>query len=111
MNAPIARPGLDPELRDLLAERGHHQADVIVSALPWTAFAASTQRDLLEAVTGTLAPGGAFTTFACTYTRWTPPARRLRRSLVEWFEKVLLSRTVWADLPPALAHICRRPRP
>lgn len=98
-------------LRELLRARGRHQADVIVSGLPWAAFAASTQQDLLEAITGTLAPGGAFTTFAYTYTRWAPPARRLRRSLSERFEEVVLSRTVWANLPPAFAYICRRPRP
>ncbi|MFI7538291.1 class I SAM-dependent methyltransferase [Streptosporangium sp. NPDC049376] len=98
-------------LRELLRVRGRHQADVIVSGLPWAAFAAGTQRDLLEAITGTLAPGGAFTTFAYTYTRWAPPARRLRRSLSERFEEVVLSRTVWANLPPAFAYICRRPRP
>ncbi|MFF0776123.1 class I SAM-dependent methyltransferase [Nonomuraea wenchangensis] len=98
-------------LRELLRARGRHQADVIVSGLPWAAFAASTQQDLLEAITGTLAPGGAFTTFAYTYTRWGPPARRLRRSLSERFEEVVLSRTVWANLPPALAYLCRRPRP
>ncbi|MEU0568753.1 methyltransferase domain-containing protein [Nonomuraea sp. NPDC005983] len=98
------------ELREVLAARGHHRADVIVSGLPWAAFAASTQRDLLGAVTDVLAPDGVFTTFAYTYTRWAPSARRLRKSLAGRFEEVVVSRTVWANLPPAFAYICRRPR-
>ncbi|MEV0972109.1 class I SAM-dependent methyltransferase [Microtetraspora glauca] len=95
------------ELREVLVAR---QANVIVSGLPWAAFAASTQDDLLAAVTDVLAPHGAFTTFAYTYTRWLPPARRLRQGLGGRFEEVVTSRTVWANLPPALAYFCRRPR-
>jgi phosphatidylethanolamine/phosphatidyl-N-methylethanolamine N-methyltransferase len=98
-------------LGDILAERGHHQADVIVSGLPWAAFAPDRQDDLLDAVVASLAPQGAFTTFAYTYTRWAPPARRLRRVLRSRFEEVVLGRTVWANLPPAFVYYCRRPRP
>lgn len=84
-------------------------ADVIVSGLPWAAFAAAQQDDLLGAVTGALAPGGVFTTFAYTHTRWVRPARRLRRSLAARFEEVVPARTVWANLPPAFVYFCRRP--
>ncbi|MEU7458286.1 class I SAM-dependent methyltransferase [Streptosporangium roseum] len=97
-------------LREVLAERGHDRADVIVSGLPWVAFAAGTQDDLLGAVTDSLAPHGVFTTFAYVHTRWAPPARRLRRSLAARFEEVLVCRTVWANLPPAFAYVCRGPR-
>ncbi|WP_238016060.1 methyltransferase domain-containing protein [Dactylosporangium sp. AC04546] len=97
------------DLRDVLARRGHRHADVIVSGLPWAAFAPGCQDDLLDAVVGSLAPHGAFTTFAYTHTRWAPPARRLRRLLRARFEEVVLSRTVWANLPPAFVYVCRRP--
>ncbi|WP_214317596.1 class I SAM-dependent methyltransferase [Nonomuraea sediminis] len=97
-------------LREILAGRGHDHADVIVSGLPWVAFGASMQDDLLGTVTEVLAPHGAFTTFAYLHTRWAPPARRLRRSLDEGFEEVVASRVVWANLPPAFAYFCRRPR-
>ncbi|MEV4511170.1 methyltransferase domain-containing protein [Dactylosporangium sp. NPDC049525] len=97
-------------LRHVLAQRGHRQADAIVSGLPWAAFTPGLQDDVLDAVTDALAPQGAFTTFAYTYTRWAPPARRLRRSLVSRFEEVVLSRTVWANVPPAFVYYCRRPR-
>lgn len=98
-------------LSDILADRGLGQADAIVSGLPWAAFAPSRQDELLEAVLSSLAPHGAFTTFAYTHTVWAPPARRLRRSLRSRFEEVVLSRTVWANLPPAFVYYCRRPRP
>ncbi|MEV4131708.1 SAM-dependent methyltransferase [Dactylosporangium sp. NPDC049742] len=97
-------------LREVLAERGHRHADVIVSGLPWAAFAGGQQDELLGAVTDTLAPDGAFTTFAYTLARWAPPARRLRRSLGARFEEVVASRTVWANVPPAFVYFCRRPR-
>jgi phospholipid N-methyltransferase len=97
-------------LPELLAERGHRHADVIVSGLPWAAFAGSQQDDLLAAVTDTLAPDGAFTTFAYTLARWAPAARRLRASLTTRFDEVIISRTVWANMPPAFVYSCRRPR-
>lgn len=97
-------------LREVLAERGHQHADVIVSGLPWAAFAGDQQDDLLGAVTDCLAPDGAFATFAYTLARWAPPARRLRRSLGNRFEEVVAGRTVWANVPPAFVYFCRRPR-
>ncbi len=97
-------------LRDVLQRHGLGHADVIVSGLPWAAFAAERQDDLLGAVTEVLAPDGVFTTFAYTATLWAPPAVRLRRSLHARFEEVVPGRTVWANFPPALVYYCRRPR-
>ncbi|MEV6815934.1 methyltransferase domain-containing protein [Micromonospora sp. NPDC051296] len=113
----VARyPGVDVAvadargLRDILRQRGHDRADVIVSGLPWAAFTPGRQDDLLDAVTDSLAPDGAFTTFAYAHTRWAPPALRLRRMLRARFEEVVHSRTVWANVPPAFVYYCRRPR-
>ncbi|MCM4084262.1 class I SAM-dependent methyltransferase [Paractinoplanes hotanensis] len=97
-------------LPELLAERGHRHADVIVSGLPWAAFSADQQDELLTAVTGSLAPDGAFTTFAYSFARWAPSARRLRESLSARFDEVVISRTVIANAPPAFVYFCRRPR-
>jgi phospholipid N-methyltransferase len=96
-------------LRDLLAERGHTQADVIVSGLPWAAFSGHLQCTLLDAVADGLTDGGTFTTFAYLFAIWTPSAQRLRTALRARFEEVTLGRTVWANLPPALVYHCRRP--
>ncbi|MFI9643213.1 class I SAM-dependent methyltransferase [Micromonospora sp. NPDC051925] len=98
------------DLGDVLAQRGHGRADVIVSGLPWAAFAGGQQDELLHAVTDALTPNGAFTTFGYTFARWTPPAQRLRRALGDRFEEVVTGRTVWANVPPAFVYSCRRPR-
>lgn len=93
-------------LAGLLAARGLGRADVIVSGLPWSALSGT---NLMARIAGVLAAHGTFTTFAYTGLRWSPPARRLRRSLEENFDEVLLGRTVWANMPPALVYYCRRP--
>ncbi|GAB3853118.1 class I SAM-dependent methyltransferase [Dactylosporangium cerinum] len=99
------------DVSTILAERGLGQADAIVSGLPWTLFRDERQRELLDAVVDALSPQGAFTTFAYVHARRSIPARRLRRSLADRFEEVVLGRTVWANLPPALVYHCRRPQP
>ncbi|RJL20823.1 class I SAM-dependent methyltransferase [Bailinhaonella thermotolerans] len=115
---PLARrfPDVDVVVDDaarlpgILAERGLPAADAVISGLPWAAFSGSLQRDILAAVTAAMAPGGAFTTFAYIHARALPPARRFRRLLQESFEEVVLSRTVWRNLPPAFVYHARRPR-
>jgi phospholipid N-methyltransferase len=97
------------DLRTVLARRGVGQIDVVVSGLPWAAFPAGRQRDVLSAVVGALAPHGVFTTFAYVHARWASPARRLSHSLRSSFDEVVVSRTVWANVPPALVYCCRRP--
>ncbi|GGT19751.1 class I SAM-dependent methyltransferase [Nonomuraea spiralis] len=97
------------DLATLLAQRGLRQADVVVSGLPWAAFTENQQHDVLSSVVATLSPHGVFTTFAYVHARWAPPARRLLRSMRSRFDEVVISRTVWANLPPALVYYCRRP--
>lgn len=98
------------QLADVLAGRGFRRADVVVSGLPWAAFPKDRQRDVLAAVVAALPPHGAFTTFAYVHARWAPPARRLLQLLQNRFDEVVVGRTVWANLPPALVYSCRRPR-
>ncbi len=108
-------PGVEVALADaaglagVLGARGIERADVIVSGLPWVAFDENRRGDLLSAVVGGLSEHGAFTTFAYVHARWAQPARRLRRSLEARFDEVVVGRTVWANLPPALVYHCRRP--
>jgi phospholipid N-methyltransferase len=99
------------DLARTLAQRGISQADVVVSGLPWAAFTTPRQRDLLSTVIAALSPHGVFTTFAYVHARWSPPARRLLGSLRSRFDEVVVSRTEWANLPPALVYFCRRPYP
>jgi phosphatidylethanolamine/phosphatidyl-N-methylethanolamine N-methyltransferase len=97
------------DLGAVLSDRGIARADVIVSGLPWAALGSQHQERLLDAVVDSLSPDGAFTTFAYVHSRWTPAARRLHRALEDRFEEVLVSRTVWRNVPPALVYCARRP--
>lgn len=98
------------QLPQLLAERGHDKADVVVSGLPWAAFPTDVQRDTLSAIRQVLTPEGGFTTFGYAHVRWLAPAQRFRRMLDAAFEEVVPGRTVWRNLPPALVYHGRRPR-
>ncbi|MEU8217255.1 methyltransferase domain-containing protein [Micromonospora taraxaci] len=99
------------DLQAVLAQRGLSQADVVVSGLPWAAFGEDLQRHVLSSVVATLPPHGVFTTFAYVHTRWVASARHLLRSVRSLFDEVVLSRTEWANLPPAMVYYCRRPWP
>ncbi|MFF5075706.1 class I SAM-dependent methyltransferase [Actinoplanes sp. NPDC000266] len=96
-------------LAEVLENRGIGPIDVVVSGLPWAAFAEGQQRDVLSAVVAAMAPDAVLTTFAYVHARWAPPARRLLRSLESRFDEVVIGRTVWANVPPALVYHCRRP--
>lgn len=98
-------------LPKLLADRGVPAADVIVSGLPWAAFSAGVQAELLHAVLRAMRPDGAFTTFSYAHTRPLGPAIRFRHRLRDAFEEVVPGRTIWRNLPPAFVYHARRPRP
>lgn len=94
------------ELPAILADRGL-VADVVVSALPWAAFASGM---LHRRVAASMAGDAVFTQLAYVWTQWAPPARRELADLRAAFEEVTTSSTVWGNLPPALAYLARRPR-
>jgi phosphatidylethanolamine/phosphatidyl-N-methylethanolamine N-methyltransferase len=99
------------DLPTFLAERGISSVDVIISTLPWAPFAPSaTTRPLLVTLVDSLSDGGAYTQVAYSWTRWAPPARRQVRQLRTSFEEVVISETIWRNIPPARVYIARRPR-
>lgn len=93
----------------LLAERQVSEVDVVVSSLPWASFGSETQRQLCDAILDVLSPHSEFTTFAYTHALPLPRARRFRDLLSERFGEVVISRTVWRNLPPAAVIHARRP--
>lgn len=107
-------PGVDvvhgnaEDLGSLLAEYDVHRADAVVCGLPWTLFPLAQQRRILDRIADVLAPGAAFTTFAYLHARTLPGARRFHRMLGAMFDEVIVSRTVWGNLPPARVYVCRR---
>ena len=94
-------------LQELLAERGITRVDAVVSGLPWTLFPARAQDGIIEQVTKVLAPGALFTTFAYSHVTRLAAQRRFRALLEQSFDEVLVTPTVWRNLPPALAYQCR----
>ncbi|MCF6473360.1 methyltransferase domain-containing protein, partial [Nonomuraea sp. MG754425] len=106
-----AHPGVEVvcadavRLPELLAGLGVEQVDVVVSGLPWVAYAG--RPPLVESVARVLSPAGVYTQFAYTWTRWATPARRLLGDLRTEFEEVVTTATVWRNLPPAVVHVAR----
>jgi phosphatidylethanolamine/phosphatidyl-N-methylethanolamine N-methyltransferase len=99
------------DLPKFLADRGASSADVIISTLPWAPFAPSaTQQPLLATLVESLAGEGAYTQAAYAWTRWAPAARRQLQQLRAGFEEVVISETIWRNVPPARVYIARRPR-
>jgi len=97
------------DLPAILADRGITAADVVVSGLPWAAYAGPVGGRLVDTIATALDPAGVFTQFTYTWSRWAPPARRQLGRLRSSYDEVLVGRTIWRNLPPALAYIARRP--
>jgi phosphatidylethanolamine/phosphatidyl-N-methylethanolamine N-methyltransferase len=98
------------DLGVLLGERGITAVDAVVCGLPWALFDDATQTRLLSEISRAIGDRGAFTTFAYLHGMTLGAARRFRRRLRDTFEEVLVSATVWRNLPPAFVYVCRRPR-
>jgi phosphatidylethanolamine/phosphatidyl-N-methylethanolamine N-methyltransferase len=98
------------DLGALLAERGITAVDAVVCGLPWALFDDATQTALLGEISRVIGDRGAFTTFAYLHGMTLGAARRFRRRLRDTFDEVLVSATVWRNLPPAFVYACRRPR-
>lgn len=102
-------PGNAADLGTLLADRGVRSVDAVVCGLPWALFDDATQASLLAEVSRAIGDTGAFTTFAYLHGMTLAAARRFRRTLRETFDEVLVSATVWRNVPPAFVYVCRRP--
>lgn len=96
------------ELTALLDKAGVSRADVVISGLPWAVFSAELQRKILTEVGLALSATGAFTTFTYLHATGMKSARRFRQQLESNFDEVLVTRTVWRNVPPALFYVCRR---
>jgi phosphatidylethanolamine/phosphatidyl-N-methylethanolamine N-methyltransferase len=97
------------DLGKLLAERGIARVDAVICGLPWALFDDATQTTLLGEISRVIGDHGAFTTFAYLHGMTLGAARRFRGRLRDTFDEVLVSATVWRNLPPAFVYVCRRP--
>lgn len=98
------------DLVALLADAGIGPVDAVVGTLPWTLIPDADRAAILAAVAGVLRPDGVFTAIPYLHTLPFPPARRFRAQLDAAFGEVLLTSTVWRNVPPARTYVCRRPR-
>jgi phospholipid N-methyltransferase len=111
-----AHPGLEvvegdaAKLGALLAERGVDRVEAVVSGLPWALFDNDTQASILRQVAGVIGADGAFTTFAYRHGMALSAARRFRAALHATFADVVVTPTVWRNVPPAFGYVCRHPR-
>jgi phospholipid N-methyltransferase len=96
------------ELADILREEGIDGVDALVSGLPWAAFPATLQTEIMTAIVAALRPGGRFVTFAYLQGLPLPAGRRFRRCLEQHFREVRTSPVVWRNVPPALVYRCRK---
>ncbi|MBG0819393.1 methyltransferase domain-containing protein [Planomonospora sp. ID91781] len=100
------------DLRRLLdaAGVGAGEVDAVVSALPWTLFDGSQQERILDQICAVMRPEAAFATISAHPSSFFPAAREFRHRLHERFDEIVVSRTVWRNVPPARVLVCRRPR-
>jgi phosphatidylethanolamine/phosphatidyl-N-methylethanolamine N-methyltransferase len=101
--------GSAADLPILLADRGIVDVDVIVSGLPWQAFAGPAGPALVNDIASALSDNGTYTQFTYSWTRWTAPARRQRELLRQRFRQIDVSSTVWRNAPPAFVYTCSVP--
>ncbi|MGH3491605.1 MAG: class I SAM-dependent methyltransferase [Sciscionella sp.] len=99
------------QLGPLLHSAGAPQVDAVVSGLPWSLFPEQQQRQILDHVCQVLTPTGGFSTIAYRPATLLAGARRFRRLLDDYFADVVVTHTIWRNVPPALAYICHAPRP
>jgi phosphatidylethanolamine/phosphatidyl-N-methylethanolamine N-methyltransferase len=102
-------PGDAADLASLLAERNIRRVDAVICGLPWALFDPDTQSKILDEISRVIGSTGAFATFAYLHGMTLPAARQFRRTLRETFDEVVVTTTVWRNVPPAFVYICRRP--
>jgi phospholipid N-methyltransferase len=94
------------DLPRLLEDWGHPTVDRMISGLPWALWPQAVQNDILDAVIGSLSPGGKFVTFTYLHSGIMPGSRNFRKNLSARFRSVITTRIAWLNLPPAYAYVC-----
>jgi phospholipid N-methyltransferase len=100
--------GCATELLSHAAEHEFHEADSIVSGLPWTIFDSKLQRTILGGIRDVLGKGGTFATFAYFGPHWLPGGQNFRSLLRGVFPETRMSPVVIRNFPPAFVYYCRK---
>ncbi len=91
----------------ILHQRGIHEADAIISGLPWAIFTREQQDRYMKAIRSGLSPSGVFVTYSYLQSLTLPGGRRLLRRLKDNFTHIRRSKPVWSNVPPAVYFTCR----
>lgn len=100
--------GCATELTAHAVEHEFHEADSIVSGLPWTIFDPKLQRTILGGIRDVLGAGGTFATFAYFGPHWLPGGQNFRSLLRSVFPNTRTSPIVLRNFPPAFVYYCRK---
>ena len=91
-----------------LEKHGRKSCDCIISGLPWTLFGARLQDRILSTAYDVLRPGGKLLTIAYLHGLPFPTAKRFKAKLYSMFPKVVKTRTVWSNMPPAIVYCAKK---
>jgi phosphatidylethanolamine/phosphatidyl-N-methylethanolamine N-methyltransferase len=94
------------EIGKYLKLNGASHADLVVSSIPWAAFDAKLQKELMDAILASMRPGGRFITFTYVFSPALPSGRRFRQFLGRTFSSVSCSPVIWRNFPPAIVYEC-----
>ena len=89
-----------------LKQNGLNSCDVIISGLPWAMFGEETRMEILDAISGSLKPGGKFLTFSYVHGSFIPTGINFKKQLDAYFSKVEKSDTILNNIPPAFVYSC-----
>jgi len=103
--------GFAQNLPGLLQDWGHPKADRVISSLPFAAWPASVQDEVIAAIVSSMNPGGRLVTFTYLHSQLLPGAVRLRKKLKQAFGTVRKSKPILANVPPAFVYICDHAKP
>lgn len=92
------------QLNDYARERQLEPFDAVICGLPFTVFDEELQRNILQAISQSIAADGFFTTFAYIHGRELPAGKRFHRLLLGYFDEVEVSRVIWRNTPPAVVY-------
>jgi len=92
----------------ILSEVGESQVDHIISGLPWASFSSELQDRFLGPTLSVLREGGTFSTFTYIQSPLLRSGKRFRRKLEKHFCRVVCSKMVWWNFPPAFVYRCTK---
>ena len=99
------------DLPEILDQQHLDKADVIISSLPWVAFAPEQQERITNAIRLSLKPNGVFITYTYISGTLFPSFKAFRENISQRFQEVQTSKVIWKNIPPAFVYQCREPIP